>query len=314
MSLLTGFTSINESTITNDISNNLYSFLDYGLLEKGNFVNVNVNSTGVFGGEDSRLRHINDPRYSTGQVWQAFRSNWVWESGLGANTSNNSNYPGISGVYIDNVFYPVATTGRYAYTADHVNGRIIFDSGIPSSSVVKCSYSYKYINVTIGDFDTIKQIHQNSNRSESENFKNQSGEYGQFAENRIQLPAIVIEPLPDTSSSPFALGGLQYIRHNYAIHCIAEDSYTRNFITDVVLMQKEKTFQMYNLNNIASTNKFPLDYQGVPNSGALTYYNLVEQYPGAFLNLKNMKLNSKYDLGDLHVGTVKCTTEVIFGV
>lgn len=317
MSLLKGFSTFSSSTPSNDIQENIISFFDYGLIEKSGFVNVSRSQSGVYGGLDYRLRPVSDPRYNTGQVWQAVKSNWVWESGNGATTNTNSAYPGVSGIYISSSFYPRSTTGQYAYIVDHRNGRVIFNTAISTTEVVECNYSYKYVNVEkCGGLSWFKELQKYSNRSEDPNFVGQSGDWAILAENRFQLPAIGIEMSNGSDFSPYQLGGGQYIRQNVFAHCVAEDSYIRDKLVDIVLMQKEKEFYMYDLDSIFNSNAFPLDYRGVPVSGALRYPDLVDTYRGRKLRIVNCSLDSIYSLtSQIHVGTVKITTEMIhFGV
>ena len=79
---LKGFTKLGDSTLVNDIKENMISFFDWGLLKKDNYINISIPSTGVYGGNEHQLRLVDDPRYTAGQVWEGFRSNWVWESGV----------------------------------------------------------------------------------------------------------------------------------------------------------------------------------------------------------------------------------------
>ena len=268
MTYLKGFTTVGDSTVTNNVRENLISFIDYGLIEKSGFVNISIPTTGVYGGLEHRLRLVSDPRYDDGQVWEGFKSNWVWESGLGALTSTNNSYPGVSGVYVNNTFYPTSTTGTYSHHINHTLGRVVFDSPINTGSVVNCSYSYKYINVAKADgLNWFKRIHKGSDRADSSN-------------------------------------------------CIAEDGYTRDHLVDILSLQKETVFLAYDLNDISSNDDFPLDYNGVPVSGAMRYPELISSYPGPRIRISDVSLDSVYSLGNsLHVGSVKITTEtILFGV
>ena len=84
---------------------------------------------------------------------------------------------------------------------------------------------------------------------------------------------------------------------------------------DIVSLQKESYIEMYDLNAIAEADAFPLDHRGIPASGALRYSDLVTQYPFKTLRIFDFKFDSVYTLNaNLFVGTVKCTTELIFGV
>jgi hypothetical protein len=317
MSSLKGFSSFGDATITTHVRENLISLFDYGLLEKSAFVNVDVPSTGYYGGLDHRLRLVKDPRFTDGQVWEGFRSNWVWESGLGAYTSTNNARPGVSGVYINEAFYPTSTTGIYSHHINHPLGRVVFGSPIPASSVVSCRYSYKYVNVTKADgLEWFKQVQEYSERSDNSNFVNNSGEWGILADNRLQLPAIGIEVINDRNMTPHALGGGQHVYTSFLFHCVAEDVYTRDHLVDIVSLQNEKVAQSYNLDKISSSNAFPLDYRGVPISGALSYPRLISTYEGNHIRLIDAKIDSIYSMTpNIHVGTVKLKTEVIlFGV
>lgn len=317
MTLLKGFDTFGDSTVTNDVRENLISFFDYGLLEKSGFVNVDIPSTGHYGGLEHRLRVVNDPRYTYGQVWEGFRSNWVWESGVGALTSTNNARPGVSGVYVGGDFYSTATTGTYSHYINHPLGRVIFNTAINKDSVVTCEYSYKYVNVTQTDgLDWFVQVQQRSERSENTNFVNNSGEWGILGDNRYQLPAIGIEVLNSRKMTPFALGGGQNVFTDFLFHCVAEDAYTRDHLMDIVTLQNQKVIDAYDLDKIAQNNAFPLDHRGVPVSGALLYPNLPSIHQGSKIRLIDAAINSVYSITpNIHVGTVKMKTELIlFGV
>jgi hypothetical protein len=314
MTYLKGFDSFGDSTVTNDIRENLVSFFDYGLLEKNAFINVPIPSTGYYGGNEHQLRLVNDPRYTEGQVWEGFRCNWVWESGLGALTSSDNAYPGVSGVYVGGDFYPTSETGVYAHHINHPLGRVIFDSAIDTDSTVTCAYSYKYVNVCQADgLNWFKRVQKQSEHAED---TGGGGDWDLLADNRVQLPAIGIEVVNSRKMTPFAIGGGQYVRTDFMFHCIAEDGYTRDHLLDIVSLQREKTFTSYSLDNISTANAFPLDYRGVPNSGALLYPDVVSQYPGYHIRIMDVGFDSVYMLNpNIYVGSVKVTTEsIIFGV
>ncbi len=310
MSFLKGFSSIGDSTLTNHIRENLISFFDYGLMEKNNIINVDIPSTGVYGDLYHKLKLVNDPRYSYGQVWEGIRSNWVWESGLGAYTSNNSAYPGVSGVYINNSFYPSSETGVYSHYINHYLGRVIFNSPISTASNVECRYSYKLVNVCQANgLNWFKEIQK---RSEVNN----SGENSVLSDNRYQLPIIGVETSNVRSMKPFQLGGGQTVFTDFILYCVAEDSYTRDNLVDIVTMQNQKVVKSYDLNLVSSGSAFPVDYRGVPVSGAMTYPELVTNFPGTDIRIINSRFDSIYSLTpDIHVGAVKITTEcILFGV
>lgn len=317
MSSLKGISTFGDATITTHVRENLISFFDNGLVDKSGFVNVEVPTTGYYDGLEHRLRPVSDPRYNDGQVWEGFRSNWVWQSGNGALTSTDSSYPGVSGVYINDTFYPTSTDGDYAHHINHPLGRVIFDAAISTDSKVECSYSYKYVNVTkVDGLEWFKQIQQNSERADNTNFINNSGEWGVLGDNRFQLPAIGVELVNSRRMIGYQLGGGQTIFTDFLFHCVAEDAYTRDHLMDIVTLQNDKVIRAYDLNDISSNNVFPLDYRGVPISGALSYETLISDYEGNHIRLIDASIDSVYSLTpNIHVGTVKLKTEVIvFGV
>lgn len=317
MSFLKGISTFGDATITTHVRENLISFFDNGLVEKSGFVNVEIPTTGYYDGLEHRLRPVSDPRYNDGQVWEGFRSNWVWQSGNGALTSTDSSYPGVSGVYINDTFYPTSTDGDYAHHINHPLGRVIFDTAISTNSRVECSYSYKYVNVTrVDGLEWFKQIQINSERADNANFISNSGEWGILGDNRLQLPAIGIELVNSRRMIGYQLGGGQTIFTDFLFHCVAEDAYDRDHLMDIVMLQNDKIIRAYDLNDISSNNAFPLDYRGVPVSGALLYENLISDYEGNHIRLIDAGIDSVYSLTpNIHVGTVKFRTEVIvFGV
>lgn len=313
MSSLKGISTFGDATITTHVRENLISFFDNGLIEKSGFINVEVPTTGYYDGLEHRLRPVSDPRYNNGQVWEGFRSNWVWQSGNGALTSTDSSYPGVSGVYINDTFYPTSTGGDYAHRINHPLGRVIFDTAISTDSKVECSYSYKYVNVTkVDGLEWFKQIQQNSERADNTNFINSSGEWGVLGDNRFQLPAIGVELVNSRRMIGYQLGGGQTIFTDFLFHCVAEDAYTRDHLMDIVTLQNDKVIRAYDLNDISSNNVFPLDYRGVPISGALSYETLISDYEGNHIRLIDASIDSVYSLTpNIHVGTVKLKTEVI---
>jgi len=192
MSYLKGFSSVNDSIVINDTRENLKAFFDYGLLEKDNFINVNIPSTGIGGGLDHVLRPVSVEGFDDGQVWQSMRKNWVWESGFGANVSSDPAYPGVSGVYVDGIFYSRSSTGDYSHYINHPQGQVVFNSAISTNSTVTCDYSYKYINVTKSDgLPWFQRIHLDTERSENTDFINNSGDYFLLSEIDIKFQLLV---------------------------------------------------------------------------------------------------------------------------
>ena len=55
---LKGFTNIFDATVGNELQDNLVEFMDWGLMEKGNYFNVTKGETGPNGYDYSLLQRI----------------------------------------------------------------------------------------------------------------------------------------------------------------------------------------------------------------------------------------------------------------
>jgi hypothetical protein len=78
--------NVGDSTITSLIKDNTIEFFNWAIINNGGFFNINIPTSGHYGGDKHNLRLVDDPRYTSGQVWEGFRSNWVWASGLECET------------------------------------------------------------------------------------------------------------------------------------------------------------------------------------------------------------------------------------
>jgi hypothetical protein len=311
MSTLRGFDSVFDTTLNNEIQDNLIEFLDWGLLEKGNYFNVNLGELSSNGKDISRLYISNNEHYPTGKAWESSYKNWVWQSGISYTpspiTTTNVAIPGISGVYINDTFYPSNTSGTYAHKVDYFNGRVIFDSAIPSGSKVQAEYSYKYINVIYAN--AVPWLREIESQSQLD-IKNTN--YSLPNEMNIKLPAIAVEIAPRRTMKGFQLGGGQYINTDILFHCIAEDDITRNTLIDIISYQNDRSIALFNTESLSNDNAFPLNIYGYPVSGALTYPQIVSKYPGYYMFLKNLNVQDVITVhSNLYVSVVRLTTEII---
>lgn len=300
--------------LMNELQDNIIQYYDWNLLEKGNFFNVSLGETDYNGNDYSLLNLSQNTNYLTGQAWEGFRKNWVWQSGINYSPSplvgSDSSVPGISGVYINDNFYPSNTTGQYSHHVDYQNGRIIFDNPLPSDSKVQAEYSYRYINVMYASsLPWLREIQYRSLELDNAVSNNK------IPELQVQLPAMAVEIVPRRTISPLELGTLTQIYDtDILFHCVAEDELSRNQMLDIVSFQNDTVFQMFDSNKIVSDNKVPIDYRGTPISGALTYPQLVEYYPkqNVPVLLKNSTVQGMEIINsNLYVGIIRCTMETI---
>lgn len=317
---LKGLNSIEDSTMTNLIQDGLIEYFDYALLDKGNYYNVDLDEVGPNGQDYSRLRLSSNDQYASGQAWEGFRSNWVWQSGIAPqdkdppNVNNDINNPGISGVYIDGSFEPTSGVGTYAHHVDYFNGRVVFDSPIPTGSVVQAEYSYKYINmVYANNVPWLREIQKRTSQPTSNFLGVSEGSWDIPSESRLQLPAIAVEVVPQRKFQGYQLGGGQVVYTDVLFHCIAEDEYTRNLLVDIVSSQNDKNVYIFDGNMLDASGAFPLDHNGSPVPSALQYPDLINYYSkGARLRLTKASVQDMFMAqSDVFGGIVRMTTELI---
>lgn len=270
---LHGVEEIGRALLSEQLEINLAHFLSWGLLGVGAFFNVHVPSGGGGVGNTHRLRAVDDPHLEDYQAWQGYRQDWVWETGVNYHTQPLR----VSGVYVNGGFHPCTGTGAYAHHVDYPRGRVVFDTPLPASSVVTCEFSPRYVQVFTSDSPWWRQLQLESFRADSSHFAQPgSGAWSVLAENRVQLPCVVVEAVPRTSRYGTAIGGGATVRQEVLFHVVAETPTERKRLHDVLTYQWGKRTVLYDYNAVAEADAFPLDGRGTPASGARMYPDLVK--------------------------------------
>lgn len=270
---LKGVTNIGESLLSETLEANVVSFFDWALLGIGGFFDVTIPTSGAFGGYEHRLRQSEDPNYLAGEVWEGFRKNWVWESGV-----ENTRQPiQVSGVYVNGNFHTPADTGGYSHHVNYPLGQVIFDSPLPTGSTVTCEYSYRLWNFYTQDVPWWQQIQFNSFRVDNFQFQQYgSGVYSIMAQNRVQLPAVVVEAVPETSRHGLEIGSLAtVVRQDVLFHILTESPTDRKFMHDAITYQWQKRLVLFDKNALFSADAYPLTADGSVASGAKCYPALI---------------------------------------
>jgi len=162
---LARLSNVQDSTLSNILLDNFIALYDWGFLDRGQFYNIEIPESGIYGGDKHKLRLAEDPNYLDGQVWEGYRQNWVWESGISATTEQPIS---ISGVFVDNTFYATGNVTKPFYI-DYPNGRVVFDTAITSTSTVQLEYSHKWVQVVPAQgVPWFRQIQQRSFRNEED--------------------------------------------------------------------------------------------------------------------------------------------------
>lgn len=316
---LKGFNSIHDDIFNNNVQDSLIEYLDWALLDKGNYFNVTKGELSPNGQDMSKLRMSSNDAYVSGQVWEGFRANWVWQSGVSGVdmeapiVGTNIEKPGISGVYINDQFEPTSGVGEYSHHVDYFNGRVVFDNALPTGTTVQAEYSYKYINVVYANnVPWLREIQTKTQQPISSFYKQSTGAWDIPPESRLQLPAIAIEVVPTRKFKGYQLGGGQWVYTDILAHCIAEDEMTRNKLVDIISFQNDKIVYNIDSNALNSDDAYPLDQNGSPNPSALLYPEILKKYVKNEFRIMNTTVEGMDMLSpDLFGGIVRFTTEGI---
>jgi hypothetical protein len=272
---LKGVESYGRSLVSDQLEANLVSFFQWGLLGVGAFNNAYLATSGAYGGQWARLRLSEDPNYSGGQVWEGARQDWVWETGVDWTTQPIR----VSGVYVNGTFYGPAATGGWSHHVNYPLGRVVFDAPIPTGSVVQCEHSWRLTSLTTADAPWWRQVHPHSQRVDSPEFLQYgSGLWSILAQNRVQLPHVIVEATPIVQRRPYEIGNLtQVVSQVVDFHVLAETHWDRKQLHDVIMAQQEKRVIFFDKNDVfAAATGAPLDGNGSPASGGMMYPDLVK--------------------------------------
>lgn len=315
-----GITNIGDSTVTERIKTNLINYFNWGFLETGAYTNVNIPQSGAYGGDESRLRPVNDPYRTDGQTWEMFRKDLVWESGI----QQHSTQPiQVSGVFVDNVFHPTSGGDHYV---DYINGQIVFNTAISTTSVVRAEYTHRWVHIYDGDdIPWIRNTQFESHRIDTDKFFNMaSGDRSQLAQSRFQLPAVVVETV-GSKYTPFQLGLGQYANTDVILHIVTEDGNTGDKLADVLAEQGAgeagKTIFMFNPDLLAISGGFPLNFRGQLASGdKKTFPELVIPVEDGGFRWRKLRMHSSNKQKtnrihqNLYITPVRITTEVFLSL
>jgi hypothetical protein len=273
MTTFQSVTNIGDKLLFSSLEDNIKSFLDWGFLNIGGFVNVNIPTSGINGGGFHTLKPSIDPAQTPNTIWESSRKDWVVETGISYSGMQPTN---ISGIYINNNLIPGPTgNSTYSYRMNYPLGQIVFSSAQKSNLNVSLNYSYRYVQVYKSS-ESIwwKELQQ---LSYDPNFMSTNKASLITANHRIQMPAIVVEIIPRTVQIPYELGNVKnIIGQDILLHIYTENMIQRNSIIDILLLQKEKQTYLYDINNVIKNNVQPLNYRGEKNPNGLNYGQIVD--------------------------------------
>lgn len=303
--------SIGDNYLINQLEDNIKTFLDHGFMNIGGFVNVNIPLSGLYGGSFHVLKPTQHPGFQDGQVWQSFKKDWVYEDNI---CYNNYEPINISGVYVNNTFYPSPTgSGNINFTVNYPLGHIIFGRGLPSTTNVQLEYSYRWCQIYKSSTTDWQELQELSYKPNPQINYAKSGDYSVHSANRIQMPAIVIEPIARSFSKPWQLGASDFaVDQDILLHIFTENKVDNNRIVDVLRLQKDKTILLYDTNKVAKSGVYSLNYNGSLNTNRISYTGLLGDYYWNKCYFKEISvLNMESANKNLYWCTLRITSEVI---
>jgi hypothetical protein len=308
---LANLNNAQDSTLSNVLLDNFVYFYDWGFTDRGSYYNINIPQSGIYGGDRHKLRLADDPNYTSGQVWEGYRKNWVWETGVSASVDQPIQ---ISGVFVDDTF---RATGNIEepYYIDYKNGRVVFDSAVSTSSTVKIEYSHKWVEVIPAEgVPFFREIQSSSFRNEKGFQVANSGGWAQMGQTRIQLPALAIEVNPAKSLEPYQLGGGQYVNTDLVFYVMAENHWECANLMDAILYQNDRNIHLFNTTAVAVSGVFPFNYRNELNENALPsgmYESLIDNFFYRKCWINDSRGSDITQLSsDLYIGTTRCSTQV----
>lgn len=302
--------SIGEKSIISLLEDNIRDFLNYSFLKIGGFIDVNIPTSGISGGDFSTLKPSYSPECPSGTVWEAARKNWVYESGVG----DEARFPiAVQGIYVNNTLYPAPTgNSNLSYYINYNDGQVVFSKPIPLLSHVKASYSYRYVQVYKANENFwFKELQQYS--YDPSKINKVPGQII-MANHRVQLPCIIIETIPRTFQEPYQLGDVSnIISQDVLLHIYTENPVQRNSIVDILLLQKDRQSFLYDIDNLLRDQAYPLDYKGSINPNGLNYDQILSS-PIYRKNVYYISLANTSELSaissNLYLGVVRWTLKI----
>lgn len=313
MDTLYGVNSLADMDLSQLLTANFIMFLDWGLLDKGGFASVKLGDANINSADRSQLRLSTDSSYGSGQVWETFHQNLVWESGVSV-----ANQPiAVSGVYVNGTFHSKNSVDAYAHHYEYTTGRVIFNSGIATNSTVKMEYSYKTVSVLEAkDYPILRELQFNIFDPYKNGFtQTGSGDYNKSPNSRVSLPLIGVEVTPQVDSKPHEVGSAAARTHTkILLHVLAENDSTVKKLVSILTKQKENTLNLIDMDMMARSGAFPLDFRGATNPNPKTYPTLCG--PNAYRYNRTYILESRGTNGDwisnnLYHGVTELLTETV---
>lgn len=310
--------------LLNILEINLKMWLNWAILkDMGGWFNVNFepdgdsNTTFPKNSNPQRLRPVSPKTRSSYKVYEGFRKDWVWESGVNyVSIEDGQTYnPYVPVVYVDDVLVNSSN-----YSVDYPNGRIIFSSALQSSSVVEAKHSFRWVQI-----HTMSEAHSwfrqlqfgsfNGNSSDFLQADSVGGSWSILGQHRFQMPCVVIESVARGTARGYELGSEALeTSQDVIFHVLAEDPYIRNNILDTIRFQQGRNIWLFSPKLVTDASAWPLTDNG-EKANSNVYTDLISSsYRWRKCYFSDARLEQAQDIHpNLFEGIVTLTADVIAG-
>lgn len=271
MSNLDGINFYGDRSITEVIEHNVIDFMRYGLLEVGAFYNISTGQLDYNGNDESILKPLSRPDITGYTMYGGKKNDWVWESGINLKYDGGSQPIRPSGIFVNGVFYATGTTIEgTGYFHDYSRGRVVFDNPLPSSYVVTCPHTLRWVQVYSDTGPEYKSlVYDWMDRVQS------SGTINKI-DHHAYLPAVFVGLNGYRTLRGTHLGNrTKLIRAEMEFNVLANNAMEAKKIADFCHLLEEKHITAYDPNTAIK----PLDYEGRLVNPTGTWVYLTNNYP-----------------------------------
>lgn len=267
--------SLTNMSLSEKIEINLISIFDWGFLDNGGYLNIDINQSGAYVNNLSALTKVEDARGFT--CWQG-QKNWVYEESA---DSSGVNCP--PRIYTNNILYTGICTINYR------DGNVTFPT---AKTDVRAEYAYKWVTVTSArKVENFRSIRYRNTRPDINNGENK---YPQ--ELFVPMPFVSFDVPPITSSKPYGVGFLspRLFKHRISAHVVGETHSDVMRICDIICKQQGFIFDTFDPQLVHNSGDYPLNFNGTLNSGK-NHDELAALYPWSTIRIDSAEAdNSSY--------------------
>jgi len=273
---LKNITYFGQATNRTQVRENIIWYLKDAFLNAGGYYNI-TSGVLILDGTGFRDSSLLEPT-SDSRRWRGISHDWVWETGINPSYAGGEGPFRVSGVYVEDVFYPTGTVGNYAHTVDYNQGCIVFNSPVPSGTKVWAERSERAAFVYPAESNEYRQIMYEHRRV----FDDHPGSGQDIFPQTLKafLPAVFID-VSHKNNRAYELGSSSQ-RKTFGIEAqvFSEDLSQFDFLRDACISLENGAFMMFDANQVSANNAYPHTFSGTLSSeNAQMFSGLVDLYP-----------------------------------